>query len=137
MLYPKTEISGTIKVMKSDDVISTSCIGRCSDIIGCKLEVIELFDQYLPGKPGQYKMYYPDDGYSDDAEARVHAFEKCLKQVIVYFKKEVQDDRIIIACPCYIGCGLAGGCWALYRKLLIKANKSLDKLNVEIVLYLL
>lgn len=85
------------------------------------------------------KCIIQDDGYSDDAEARVHAFEKCLKQVIVYFKKEVQDDRIIIECPCYIGCGLGGSINRLpvYRKLLIKANKSLDKLNFEIVLYLL
>jgi hypothetical protein len=78
--------------------------------------VVHLFAQYAPGKPGGrwYNFYCRKGGVSikDDAKQRrayfAHALELALKNI---------DGR-----PCFfpwrIGCGLAGGSWPHYIKMI-------------------
>lgn len=82
-------------------------------------KIISLFAQYVCGKP-YYKKYYPKK-YDDTYENRLLWFEKCL------YRLHEQGIKTI-AVPYGIGCGLAGGKWENYKKILERAK-------VNIVLY--
>ena len=72
--------------------------------------IICLLAQWAPGKCGNFSRFYPDT-YQDTQDNRELWFKKCLDEI----------DRLgfdEIAMPYLIGCGLAGGNWKRYEKLL-------------------
>lgn len=92
----------------------------CSSTTSQGPNVICMLAQYCPGKPTEYSKYYKSD-YKDDASNRLVWFEQCLQEII--------DAGITrVAMPYLIGCGLAGGKWSEYSKLL-------EETSLEIILY--
>ena len=86
-------------------------------------QVVCMFAQWAPGKPGHFDRYYPSS-HNDTALNRLQWFCQCLREI-----DENKDiDGLPIAFPYNIGCGLAGGNWSLYRE-------ALDHAKTEIVLY--
>lgn len=81
--------------------------------------VINLYAQYYPG--------YPVKGNWDDAAAREQHFKDCLQQVAKLPGLES------IALPHGIGCGLAGGNFDAYSKMLEDFAASMK--DVRVVLY--
>ncbi len=79
--------------------------------------IINMFAQFNPGKP--HKADDPHDGY----QARKKYFIECMKAIDALKPSSV-------AMPHGIGCGLAGGDWEFYEKVITKFSKSFD-----IVLY--
>jgi len=96
-----------------EDIVGTIKIYEGSTNIIC------LFAQYLPGKPNSKRLGY--NSYCDTYLERLVWFEKCLKQL-----ENLKIDRISM--PYLIGCGLAGGNWADYQKIL-------ENSKLNIVLY--
>lgn len=68
--------------------------------------IINMFGQYYPGSPR-----YPD-GIKDGFVARQNYFKDCLLKMIKMHQLES------VAFPYNIGCGLAGGNWDVYEKLI-------------------
>jgi len=74
--------------------------------------VINMFAQYYPGPP-KYK-----DSLKDGIVAREKFFSECLTQI--FYVPNLES----IAFPFGIGCGLAGGNWDNYLKMLESFEKS-------------
>ena len=76
--------------------------------------------QWLPGKPYVFKKYYPNT-YNDTYENRKQWFQNCL---------DILDENKYnkVAVPYMIGCGLAGGKWTEYKKML-------EDCHTKIVIY--
>jgi len=68
--------------------------------------VINMFGQFYPGR-----VKYPK-GSKDNSNIRINAFKSCLEEV------ENIPGLFEIAFPYKIGCGAAGGNWAIYNKML-------------------
>ena len=66
--------------------------------------------QWGPSRPNRYKNYYSNT-YEDNYENRKKWFKECL---------EILDKNNygLVAMPYGIGCGLAGGKWNEYKKML-------------------
>lgn len=96
------DIPGTISVCKSqlDSTLPT---------------ILCLFAQYLPGKSGGWTHVYGEEDYKDSPHDRLNYFAQCLKEI----ESQKFDD---IAIPYRIGCGLAGGRWTDYRKMLTNST---------------
>jgi hypothetical protein len=75
-------------------------------------KVIHMFAQYGPGKPNKT---------TDSLEKRIEWFCLCINEI------ETLGIRVVAA-PYGIGCGLAGGDWEIYKKIL-------DDSNIRIILY--
>ena len=77
-----------------------------------------------------YAQYYPSLGkyVSDSNQMRIQWFKECLNQI-----KQIDNiQNKTIAMPYKIGCGLAGGDWQIYEKMLEEfANSE----KIHIVLY--
>ena len=86
--------------------------------------VICMFAQWVPNKPGKYKSYpkYEIDNYNN----REKWFKECLNEILKI------DNLESIAIPYMIGCGLAGGNWENYYKLLKEFD---DQTNAEVIIY--
>jgi O-acetyl-ADP-ribose deacetylase (regulator of RNase III) len=85
--------------------------------------IICMFAQFLPSKPQVYAKYYRQE-YDDTAENRLKWFRMCLE--------EIENTGITsVAMPYLIGCGLAGGNWSQYEKILqdSKLNITLYRLK--------
>jgi O-acetyl-ADP-ribose deacetylase (regulator of RNase III) len=82
--------------------------------------VINIYGQLNPEKPSPGR---------DSAAARLAAFESALVQIA---KLPVLDS---IGFPYGIGCGLAGGDWNEYRKLLGRFAEEVGKQGVSVILY--
>jgi hypothetical protein len=72
--------------------------------------IICMFAQYCPGKPEYYAKIY-DKTYHDTYDNRLIWFKMCLDKILEAGITEV-------SMPYYIGCGLAGGDWTKYYKVL-------------------
>ncbi len=83
-----------------------------------------LFAQYAMGKPGKYESF----GVPDTEEDRLQYFQQALEDL-----SSKIPETSSLAFPCRIGCGLAGGNWARYRKIL--ENWSQNHPNYTITLY--
>jgi hypothetical protein len=84
--------------------------------------VIAMFAQYAPGKCGAWKKQYPaPKGLEDTSDNRLKWFKSCLCEI------EVQGVKRV-AMPFKIGCGLAGGDWKEYERVL-------KETDLEVVLY--
>ena len=82
--------------------------------------ILCLMGQWCPGKPGIYNKYYPNK-YDDTYKNRKKWFQECL---------DILDEHNYetVAIPYGIGCGLAGGKWNEYKKML-------EECNTKIVIY--
>lgn len=74
--------------------------------------VLCLMAQWGPSKPGAYSHRYPRT-YRDTKENRKEWFRTCL----VALDQNIPADQIVNV-PYCIGCGLAGGNWNDYKKML-------------------
>ena len=76
-------------------------------------QVVNMFSQFAPGKPG---VYYKTITGGETSDERLTWFWKCL----IKFKKHLKhrDASETIFVPYKIGCGLAGGSWTKYKKYL-------------------
>lgn len=104
--YEDIDIPGTIKVFKC---------GKFQN----KASIISMFAQYNPGNP---KTFY------DTSNARIKWFAECLDKISELFK----DKKVEIAFPKNIGCGLAGGDWNIYSKMLKSFAEQNPNVNVWI-----
>lgn len=111
--YPWADIYKQ-RVPKSRNVAkSTSVPGTLTTSTNGTTTVIHLFAQWAPGKPGQWQWRYP--GPADTPASRLNWFQQCLVQL-----DALQFPHVAV--PHGIGCGLAGGDWVLYERLLNQAT---------------
>ena len=90
-----------------------------------------LLAQFAPGKPKKfYQDVVAEYSFKDNAEDRLEWFSQSLKNLKVQLSQE--DYRAVkrIAFPKLIGCGLAGGKPALYKKVIDEFVASLEGSNV-------
>ena len=85
-----------------------------------KHTILCLMAQWSPGGRNAYKQYYSNK-YDDTYENRKKWFKECLEILD-------ENDYNIVAMPYGIGCGLAGGIWNEYKKML-------EECSTNIVLY--
>lgn len=84
-----------------------------------------LFAQFAPGKPQTYhKNITKYHGFKDDKYERIMWFMESLNNLNNQIKNlllssDVLPQNISIAFPKYIGCGLAGGDWNDYYKMIV------------------
>jgi hypothetical protein len=64
----------------------------------------------------------------DSNDARIDSFKKCLAQI-----GEALQERDTVAFPYKIGCGLAGGDWKIYGKMLADFAEEHATLQVVVV----
>lgn len=83
-----------------------------------------LMAQYCPGPPGKYNQMYSIHTNKDNAVARVRAFRTCLSRLSTLC---VEQNLRVIAVPCGIGCGLAGGAMKDYVPMLEAFATNLPK----------
>jgi O-acetyl-ADP-ribose deacetylase (regulator of RNase III) len=81
--------------------------------------IINMFAQFNPGKP--HKDDDPEDGY----QARKQYFVQCMKLI-----KDLKPRSV--AFPMGIGCGLAGGSWDFYKKVLEKFSSDINMVLYQI-----
>lgn len=93
--------------------------------------IITIFGQYSYGKPSDRSNFTFNKTYSNDAYfLRKTYFHSGLEEIKKILPK---DEKVEIAVPYGIGCGLAGGVWEDYEKMLIEFENEVE--NVEIVLH--
>lgn len=112
--YPYSNIYATRK--KTSKMGSIDIAGNGED----KRYVINMFSQYYPGK-----CKYP--GNIDNAYLRANAFQSCLNKISKI------DNLESIAFPYEIGCGLAGGDWKEYEKMISDFAKNNFLTDVYVV----
>ncbi len=99
-------------------------------IVGC------IFGQWQPGKAGQgYGGAYPCPPGCDKRETneqRLQWFQQGLREITLAIEAFPENAKIGI--PFKIGCGLAGGDWNKYEKMLIEWSDTLPE-NVSIIIY--
>ena len=93
--------------------------------------IVCLYGQYRPGKPGSYLSSYPDD-FPDGRNDRVEYFQSCLEALAEFLPGGVK-----VAVPYKIGCGLAGGDWNVYLPLLERFGEELEKTGGGVTMYML
>ena len=86
-----------------------------------KRYIINMLSQFWPGKPK-----YPRDKM-DGYKAREEYFKSCLKEIMQI------EDLESIAFPVKIGCGVAGGNWKKYKKLVETFAKAREDAEVVLV----
>jgi len=85
---------------------------------GAQRKIINMYAQRYPGKA---------NGTDDTSESRIWAFNECLLILI-----NLHHPLFTYAFPHGIGCGLAGGDWDKYERLLDKFADAVGQHNVEI-----
>jgi hypothetical protein len=94
----KYDVPGTISVKSAPD--------------GDK-HVICMFAQWGPSVCGRYASSYPQ--HDDTPTKRIQWFQQCVDAIDALQLK-------VVAVPYMIGCGMAGGKWEHYRKILMQAK---------------
>ena len=102
---------------KRNVAITPSTPGTIEIISKDSQNIICLFAQWTPGKCGSFQRFYPDT-YQDSSVNRQLWFKMCLDEI----DKLGLDE---IAMPYLIGCGLAGGNWKKYEKILNDAKTNI------------
>lgn len=72
--------------------------------------VVAMYAQWAPGKPMKY-LSYPQT-YHDSSENRAKWFAQCLDAI------DANPSLSHVALPKFVGCGLAGGDWNVYEKMI-------------------
>ncbi len=103
-------VPGTIQATVSPEASSTE-------------KVIHMFGQFLPGKPYIFTKYYQHlKEIKDGPNDRTNYFKMCIKEL------DTLKLDSSVAMPYKIGCGLAGGNWEIYKKIL-------EECETNIILY--
>jgi O-acetyl-ADP-ribose deacetylase (regulator of RNase III) len=100
--------------------------------------VVSFFSQFSQGKPGVYHDNIKSDHVDkngnvviDNSNQRILWFKQCLDQLGAFL---VSKGITSVAFPFMIGCGLAGGDWNVYHKMIIEfAITYKDNFTVMIV----
>ncbi len=87
--------------------------------------IICAFAQYTHGKPGMLQDPLGAD-VKDSAKDRQGYFQSCLEQILLLEPKSV-------GFPYKIGCGLAGGSWSIYEKMI--RDWSVKNPKIDVVIY--
>ena len=82
--------------------------------------VLCFMSQWCPGKPNKFNQYYSKE-YADTVSEREGWFQNCLDILD-------ENEYSTVAVPYGIGCGLAGGNWTNYKKML-------DGCSTKVVVY--
>ncbi|KAJ1618206.1 hypothetical protein T492DRAFT_849500 [Pavlovales sp. CCMP2436] len=90
--------------------------------------VINLFAQWEMGAPLKYNRVPPPRGVRDSKPQRAAWFKECLDQVSL-----LRPLPASIAFPENIGCGLGGGDWGTYERLVIEFAKRNPDVRIIIV----
>jgi O-acetyl-ADP-ribose deacetylase (regulator of RNase III) len=114
--FPYANVYCTRKKRGEDKMGTITVCGNGSG----KRYVINMFAQYNPGGP---------DKGRDSPKGREFYFALCLRQIVSY---NAITPIVSIAFPFKIGCGLAGGSWNNYFKML---NDFSDKNGFEVTIY--
>jgi hypothetical protein len=85
--------------------------------------VVNLFGQRYPGPP--------KDANGDGKRQREQWFAQALQALGAH--PSVQGQHISLAFPCEIGCGLAGGDWVVYQRMIEDFTRNRPTLTVTIV----
>lgn len=93
-----------------------------------KFKIICAFGQFYPGPCRQNCDY-------DTYEKRKKWFKECLNNIIQEIGTKDKNAKITIGFPHGIGCGLAGGKWIDYEKMLIEFAKENPNILVNIYNY--
>ena len=112
-------IPGTIEIDSKPETILDHLVVPTTPTTNFK--IIHMFAQYCPGKPNAFSKYY-DDNFKDTFKDRKKYFKKCLDLI------DKNPNITVVAMPYLIGCGLAGGSWSSYEKML-------NDCKTDIVLY--
>jgi len=92
--------------------------------------VINMYAQWRPGPiKSPYFTRYPE--YKEEpesAEMRQKWFKRCLQEISLLF-----PQSLTLAFPFKIGCGLAGGNWTVYKKMLEKFALENPRFKVVII----
>ena len=91
--------------------------------IGSKRYLVNLYGQNNPGKPTR----------SETRADRLKWFSDGLQAISEFIASEFPDSKVSIGFPNKIGCGLAGGNWPDYHRLL--ENFAKQNPNVSVQLY--
>ena len=106
---------GSVEVCKSENAKAPS--------IAC------LYAQLGPGKPGQASKKYGVKSSADTAEKRLEYFENSLSALAAIANNEQWKS---IAFPYNIGCGLAGGDWKHYSRMLEQLATKLPSTKIRL-----
>lgn len=83
--------------------------------------IVHMFGQVFPGRYGSNR-FYEHITLKDGPQERINYFKQCLQHL------DNLNLSVPVAMPYKIGCGLAGGNWEIYEKLL-------QECKTRIVLY--
>ena len=89
--------------------------------------VINAFAQYEMGGPGKYKRVPFPPGVNDLAPQREGWFAQCLEAI-----GQLPSKPRSVAFPYQIGCGLAGGNWTRYRRMIDDFSRANPDVSVVI-----
>jgi hypothetical protein len=120
------DIPGTIVELNQDvAALSThpdeSIVNTHERMGNSSLTFLNFMAQWCPGKPKTFSKFYPQD-YSDTVQNRKQWFQDCLDIL------DETDEYDEVAMPYGIGCGLAGGDWNDYEKML-------NECSTRVILY--
>jgi hypothetical protein len=101
------------------DIYSDGTKRALGDVV-IRGNVINMLAQYSPGSRRRLPM--------DSNDARIDSFKTCLSQI-----GEALQDGDTVVFPYKIGCGLAGGDWKIYEKMLADFAEEHATLQVVIV----
>lgn len=80
--------------------------------------IVNMYGQVHPSRPGHY---------NDSASDRIRYFKSCLDQMAAL------PDLTSVAFPDHIGCGLAGGDWDVYHRMIAEFADKIAPARVIIV----
>lgn len=89
--------------------------------------VINAMGQFMPGNPSGTVQLTGGVEVSDTPDMRIHYFLSCMSHVMK------ADDLESIDFPYRIGCGIAGGDWVYYRKVINSFAKKVPHATVRII----
>lgn len=92
--------------------------------------IINIFGQYCPGGPGNASYIARDAKVGDTQEDREKYFKEALEGLYDYFWGT--KEKIKIAIPFKIGCGLAKGNWQNYEKMLINFEQKMKNSGIDL-----
>lgn len=133
-IYSKREKKSANQT-KKPDTPGTSVICHSPNNSTLTPHIACLLAQFYPGKSGNfYKKYYkyPNIDYDDSKKNR----EKWFAESLVDLENKLKNDYTHIkkvAFPYNIGCGLAGGKWSYYLKMIKDFSIRNDNIWVYIV----
>lgn len=105
-----------LAIKEDRDVPGTVKMHQITMVIGKPYYVACLFGQFTPGLPGKYYNYIcKEHGITETKEAREQWFKESLEKLT---DELIGLEITSVAFPYGIGCGLAGGSWPKYAKMI-------------------